>query len=160
MRPSGGWEGLTILGAEVKLLIFAEGTATQHPSEEKFFDVPSFIPTKGTVEKLRSWQRWDAEIRYLTSQRWDGNPQAVEATLRRFHFPPGILHYREEGEEYVDVVKRIHPDILIEDDCRSIGRQEMITPKLKPDWNIHGIVVPEFGGLSHLPDDPQELRSL
>jgi hypothetical protein len=33
----------------------------------------------------------------------------------------------------------------------------VITPKLKPEWNIHGIVVPEFGGLAHLPDDPEQL---
>jgi hypothetical protein len=142
----------------VKILVFTEGTATMHLSQEKFFDVPSFIPTKGAVERLRSWQERGAEICYLTSRRRDQNWQAVEATLRRFHFPPGELYCREEGEEYVDVVRRVHPDVLVEDDCKSIGWQEVITPKLKPDWNIHSIVVPEFGGLAHLPVDPQRLR--
>ena len=141
----------------MKILVFTEGTATMHPSPEKVLDVPSFIPTKGAVEKLRSWKERGAEICYLTSQRWDQDPQAVESSLRRFHFPSGNLHYRQEGEEYVDVVRRANADILIEDDCRSIGRQEVITPKLKPEWNIHGIVVPEFGGLAHLPDDPEQL---
>ncbi len=131
-----------------------------HPSQERFFDVPSFIPTSGAVQKLKSWQARGAEICYLTSQRCDQEPQAVEATLRRFRFPSGKLYYREEGEEYVDVVRRVGPDILIEDDCRSIGWQEVITPKLQPGWNVHGVVVPEFGGLAHLPDDPQQLRLL
>ncbi len=131
-----------------------------HRSQEKFFDVPSFIPTKGSVEKPRSWQERGADICYLTSKRWNENPQAVEATLRRFHFPAGELYYREQGEEYADVVRRVQPDVLIEDDCRSIGWQEVITPKLKAEWNVHGIVVPEFGGLAHLPDDPQRLRVL
>ena len=58
----------------------------------------------------------------------------------------------------LDVVARVRPDILVEDDCRSIGWQEVITSKLKPEWNIHGIVVPENGGLAHLPDDPEQLR--
>ncbi len=148
------------MGAEVKILVFTEGTATMYPSQEKFFDVPTYIPTKGAVEKLKSWQQRGAEICYLTSQRWNENSQAVEATLGRFHFPTGNLYYREEGEEYADVVRRVHPDVLIEEDCRSIGWQEVITPKLRPEWNIHGIVVPEFGGLAHLPDDPQQLRLL
>ncbi len=142
----------------MKILVFTEGTATMHPAQDKFYDVPSFIPTKSAVEKLSSWQERGADICYLTSQRWNGNTGAVEATLRRFHFPAGKLYYREEGEEYVDVVKRVRPDVLIEDDCRSIGWQEVITPKLKPEWSIHGVVVPEFGGLAHLSDDPQQLR--
>lgn len=141
----------------MKILVFTEGTATKHPSQELFSDVPSFVPTEGAVEKLAKWWEQGAEICYLTSERWDENPQAVQDTLRRFNFPPGELHYRHQDEEYVDVVRRVRPDALIEDDCQSIGRQEVITPKLKPDWGIKGVVVPEFGGLAHLPDEHREL---
>ncbi|MDP2949766.1 MAG: hypothetical protein Q8P22_09555 [Chloroflexota bacterium] len=141
----------------MKILVFTEGTATKHPSQEHFFDVASFVPTEGTVEKLTMWRAQGAEISYLTSQRWNDNPQAVEATLRRFNFPAGELYYRREGEDYVDVVRRVCPEVLIEDDCRSIGWEEVITPKLKAEWGIKGIIVQEFGGLAQLPDGHQEL---
>ena len=141
----------------MKILVFTEGTATKHPSKEQFFDVSLFIPTEGSIEKLTKWQEQGAEICYLTSQRWNEHPETVEATLRRFNFPVGELYCRDEGETYVDVVARVRPDVLIEDDCKSIGWDEVITPKLKGEWQITGIVVPEFGGLTHLPDDHKAL---
>ncbi len=141
----------------MRILVFTEGTATRHPSQERFSDVATFIPTDGAVEKLARWHEQGAEICYLTSRRWNEDHHAVEATLRRFGFPPGELHYRREGEEYVDVAGRVRPDVLIEDDCFSIGWDEVTTPKLKADWGIKGIVVPEFGGLAHLPDDHGDL---
>ncbi len=141
----------------MRILVFTEGTATRHPTPEQFSDVASFVPTDGAVEKLVGWREQGAEICYLTSRRRHEEHRAVEATLRRFGFPPGKLHYRREGEEYVDVAGRVRPDVLIEDDCSSIGWDEVITPKLETEWGIKGIVVPEFGGLAHLPDDHRDL---
>ena len=52
------------------------------------------------------------------------------------------------------------PDLLIEDDCKSIGGEaEMIYPHIDPGKKkfIHSIVVREFSGIDHLPDDLDEL---
>jgi len=146
----------------MKIMVFTEGTATDAPSREQRRDYASYVPTEGAVDKLTKWQLQGVEICYLTSRRWneDENLEAVQATLRRFNFPAGELYYRQEGEEYVDVVARVRPDVLIEDDCKSIGWDEVITPKLKTEWDIKGIVVPEFGGLAYLPDDCQGLLRL
>ena len=141
----------------MKILVFTEGTATRHPSEERRFDVASFVPTAGAVDKVSRWREQGVEICYLTSQRPADGCRAVEATLQRHGFPAGELHYRREGEEYVDVVRRVGPDVLVEDDCQSIGWDEVITPKLKPEWGITGVIVPENGGLAHLADDHREL---
>jgi hypothetical protein len=143
----------------MKIMVFTEGTATDAPSPEQRKDYASYVPTEGAVDKLTKWQRRGAEICYLTSRRCseDENLKAVQATLRRFNFPAGKLYCRQQGDEYVDVVARVRPDALIEDDCRSIGSDEVITPKLKTEWGVKGIVVPEFGGLAHLPDDYKEL---
>lgn len=144
----------------MRILVFTEGTATRHPSQERFYDVPSFVPTEAAVEKLRKWRQQGADICYLTSQRVDEKVQAVQAILRRFNFPAGELNYRRERESYVDVVRRVCPDILIEDDCGSIGWDEVITPKLKPEWGVRGIIVQEFEGLAHLPDDHGRLLEM
>ena len=52
------------------------------------------------------------------------------------------------------------PDVLIEDDCESIGGTKEMTithvnPKLKA--RITSIPVQEFGGIDHLPNDVSEL---
>lgn len=53
-------------------------------------------------------------------------------------------------------IERILPDILIEDDCESIGGDaEMIYPHLKAEMRggIISLVVKEFEGIDHLPDN-------
>jgi len=52
---------------------------------------------------------------------------------------------------------------LIEDDCESIGgMEEMTIINIKPDLKkkIKSVVVKEFEGIDHLPDDLKNLRLL
>jgi hypothetical protein len=76
------------------------------------------------------------------------------AVLERFGFPAGEIFFRQPGETYADVARRAAPDVLIEDDCESIGgEREMTYPHLRPEEQarIVGIVVREFEGIDHLP---------
>lgn len=53
------------------------------------------------------------------------------------------------------------PDILIEDDCGSIGGEpEMTYPHIDPKKKrqIKSIVVKEFSGIDNLPDKLEELK--
>jgi hypothetical protein len=72
----------------------------------------------------------------------------------------GSLQYREGKEEYKDIAERIMPDVLIEDDCESIGgEKEMTITHVSPDKKaeIKSIPLKEFGGIDHLPDNLTEL---
>ena len=63
------------------------------------------------------------------------------------------------AKSYGDVAGREAPDVLIEDDCESIGASQITYPQIPPDLRarIKSIIIPEFGGLDHLPDNPQAL---
>ena len=85
-----------------------------------------------------------------------------QAVLRNHSFPEGQALFRRRDEQYHDVAERVLPDILIEDDCESIGgEKEMTYPHIKPELKagIKSIVVKEFGGIDHLPEDLTELMS-
>jgi hypothetical protein len=79
--------------------------------------------------------------------------------LRTCAFPPGRVLAREPGESYGQVAAREMPDVLIEDDCESIGAAQITYPQIRPDLraSIKSIVIPEFGGIDHLPDLSQAL---
>ena len=49
--------------------------------------------------------------------------------------------------------------VPIEDDCESIGFGEITYPQIRPEVQarIKSIIVPEFGGIDHLPDSLQAL---
>ena len=83
--------------------------------------------------------------------------------MKKYAFPDGQILYRQNREEYKDVVERIQPlpDVIVEDDCESIGGEvEMVYPNLKPKLKdrIKSIVIKEFEGIDYLPDRISELR--
>lgn len=128
--------------------------------EPSVTDYAAYVPVGEAVAKLRQWQRQGARILYLSSHRRPENVAKDALVLERFDFPVGDVLFRREGESYADVARRVMPDALIEDDCESIGGDaEMIYPHLQPkeQAQITGIVVREFAGIDHLPDDLTKL---
>lgn len=156
----------------MKILIFTEGTILMHSSgfdvsrEERvlqvknFFaraprDFKSYIPVENSVETVKSWVSKGFEIYYLTSRRTLDEIADIQNVLIKNGFPSGQLLFRNKGEKYKDVAEKLLPDILIEDDCESIGGEPEMTytnvdPKIKS--KIKHIAVKEFGGIDKLAD--------
>ncbi|RPJ27896.1 MAG: hypothetical protein EHM33_06370 [Chloroflexi bacterium] len=160
----------------MKIMVFTEGTIFSHsnwlglPREEivqrvKDGERPDYagtIPIGNAAQKIQAWRNVGAEILYLTSRCSPDEVEQAWQILQRCGFPEGQLLFRLEEEEYKDVAERAQPDILIEDDCESIGGEiEMTYPHIRPEIKagIISIVVKEFGGIDHLPDTLTELFS-
>lgn len=147
----------------MKIMVFLHGTATK-PAK---WDIAGqsfahYVPTGKAVEKLKSWVSQGAEICYLTSHEKAAGVAVDKKVLAKYGFPEGEIYYRQNGEAYKDVAERVMPDILIEDDCASIGGEpEMTYPHIREDLKpkIKSIVVKEFQGIDHLPDSVNELLS-
>ncbi len=160
----------------MKIMIFTEGTLLMHSGakghsreeiveqvknrESSVRDFQNYVPRGDCVKKLKKWDKQGIRLIYLTSRRKPKEVEMIRNVLKNYNFPQGKLIFRKDGEEYKDVAERISPNILIEDDCESIGGEEKMTithvsPKVKS--KIKSIVVKEFGGIDHLPDDVNEL---
>lgn len=126
------------------------------------YDIVSYIPVGNAVDKLTKWQNQGAEICYLSSRRIKTEIETIRSILHKFHFPNADnLYFRQPGEDYKDVAERLMPDVLIEDDCESIGgAKEMTYTFIKPELKakIKSVPVPEFGGIDHLPDTLEKLK--
>lgn len=161
----------------MKLLIFTEGTIIMHTdakgnSREEIIrqsrkainpslrDWKTYIPIGNSLKKLQTWKEQGAEILYLTSRTTEHEVAQIKEVLIKNGFPEGQLFFRKPGEHYGLVAERILPNILIEDDCESIGgKKEMVYTHIKPHLQkkITLIVVREFEGIDHLPDDISNL---
>jgi hypothetical protein len=66
-------------------------------------------------------------------------------------FPPAGWLARRRSESYGDVAVREAPDVLTEDDCESIGADQVTYPQIPPAARarIKSIIIPEFGGIDH-----------
>lgn len=122
-------------------------------------DYAGYIPVGGAVAKLRRWHEAGATIDYLSSHRTAADVDADKLVLRDHGFPAGHVFSRQPGQSYGDVVAREVPDVLIEDDCESIGARHIAYPQIPAPvrGRIASVVVPEFAGIDHLPDNPGEL---
>jgi hypothetical protein len=160
----------------MKIMVFTEGTIFTHSSwlglpraevvrrvkEGERPDYAGTIPIGDAAKKIQAWRDAGAEILYLTSRRSPAEVEQAREILHRYGFPMGQLFFRLEGEEYKDAAARALPDILIEDDCESIGGEiEMTYPHIRPEirTEITSIVVKEFGGIDHLPENLSEFTS-
>jgi len=156
----------------MKILVFLHGTLIMHKNAENktreeiaqqvldkdksVHDYVSYIPVGNAVEKLKVWQRQGAEILYLSSHEIAEDVEKDKLVLRKYGFPKGQVFYRQSGESYKDIAEKIVPDVLIEDDCKSIGgEKEMTITYVKPEikQRIKSIVIKEFSGIDNLPDD-------
>lgn len=164
----------------MKILIFTEGTAIMHSSAvgksraervlqssenaPELDNFRAYVPNADVVGKLNRRQTQGAEIHYLTSRTLPNEIADVQAVLHQFGFPDATnLHFKQAHESYADVAEKVMPDVLIEDDCESIGGETQMThPHLRAEakkW-IHSIVTKEFAGIDDLPDDVSRLRSV
>jgi hypothetical protein len=125
------------------------------------YDFATHLPLGKAVEKLKTWKKQGATIMYLTSRRIKQEIDTIKRVLQKYDFPDRKnFYFRHQNEDYKDVAERLMPDILIEDDCESIGgKKEMTYTFIKPALKrkIKLIAVKEFGGIDHLPDDLDEL---
>lgn len=148
------------------ILVFTEGTAIMHAPGSKDDEKDFFkrhVPTKGAVEKIRTWRKAGAKIAYLTSRTEQREITQIRFVLRKFDFSRGRLFFRKKGEHYYnDVVARIGPDVWVDDDCAGIGGHspENGYLPLNPSLKILEVIIPEFGGLENLPDNPEELLKI
>ncbi|BCY16426.1 hypothetical protein hrd7_02750 [Leptolinea sp. HRD-7] len=145
-----------------RLLIFTEGTILGPRHWWEFFNDRGYVTINLCAEKIRRWYAQGARIAYLTSRRRPDDVAAIAKILTDAGLPGSTLYYRGNREEYHHVAENLIPDVLIEDDCRSIGGQRnwtitYVDHQIKP--RIHSIIVREFGGIGHLPDSLSDLLS-
>lgn len=155
----------------MKILVFLHGTTIMHKNavghtreeivkqvkekDKSVHDYKSYVPVGNVVKKLQNWKNDGAEILYLSSHETAEDVEKDKFVLKKYGFPDGQVLFRQRGEQYKDIAEKIMPDVLIEDDCESIGgKNEMTITHVKPELKkkIKSIVVKEFSGLDHLPD--------
>jgi hypothetical protein len=162
----------------MEILVFLHGTTVMHKNarglargrivrqvgegDESIHDYASYIPVGNAAMKLREWKGQGAIVCYLSSHRSAKDVETDKSVLKKHGFPDGQIFFRRNREEYKDVVERIQPlpDLIVEDDCQSIGGEiEMVYPNLRPELRnkIRSIVVKEFQGIDCVPDKISEL---
>jgi len=160
------------------IAIFTEGTILMHKTGHDFenranivaqakADIDSvhnyanYVPVLGVIDKIDFWANQGAEIYYITSRADYSEIQDILNVLNKFKFPQTHhLLFRTEGNSYTNLVEDLLPDVLIEDDCESMGENsEIIFPTISEPIKkrIKSWVVPEFGGITNLPNRILEL---
>ena len=87
-------------------------------------DYSSYIPVGNAVKKLKTWISQGAEIMYLSSHEDIESVEKDVQVLKKYNFPEAEVFFRQNMERYEDIAERLLPDVLIEDNCESIGGEK------------------------------------
>jgi hypothetical protein len=155
----------------MRLLVFLHGTVIMHASatgrtrEERVAqvriaadptlrDYAEYVPVDNAVAKLWRWREQGVRIDYLSSHQKAHDVAKDDWVLQKYGFPSGRVLARADGESYGQIAAREMPDVLIEDNCESIGPDQITYLRIRPELRsrIKSIIVPEFGGIDHLPN--------
>ena len=135
-----------------KIMIFVEGTILK-PKYNNIISricVTSYVPINNAIETLKKWQEEGYEIIYLTSLK-GRKAMKMAQHLDELGFTGSMVGYRQRNQDYATLIKEELPDILIEDDCESVGGEEnmcynILNEDLKK--SVKHIIVKEFNGIN------------
>jgi hypothetical protein len=163
---------------KMKIMVFLHGTTIMHKSglgkpprerakqvvenDPSIHEYESYVPISKANEKIKRWVEQGAEIVYLSSHQIEDDVKKDIQVLATFDFPDAPVLYRRGNETYAQIAERVMPDILVEDDCESIGGEiEMTYSHVSPQKRklMKSIVVKEFTGLDCLPDNLVDLKN-
>lgn len=133
-------------------MIFIEGTTFYTKPLLFLFTKYGYKPIGNAVKTVNTLHERGHEI-YLCSYARKARYNFITAIVDFYGMSYTEILCRERGETYSEIVERLKPDILIEDDCKSIGGlKECCITHVKEEikQNIHSIIVPEFSGIDDI----------
>lgn len=133
----------------MRIMIFIEGTTFYTKPLLFLFTKYGYKPIGNAVKTVNSLHEKGHEI-YLCSYVRKARYNFIKAIVDFYGMNYTEILCRKKGETYSKIVERLKPDILIEDDCKSIGGlKECCITHVKEEikQNIQSIIVPEFAGI-------------
>lgn len=133
----------------MKIMIFAEGTTFYTKFPLCLFTKQGYRPIGNAVKIINGWYDRGDEI-YLCSYLPRKRMWLIRSVVELYGMKVTKILCRDKGERYAHLVERVMPDVLIEDDCKSIGGLKKccitdVREELKPA--IRSVIVPEFEGI-------------
>ena len=133
----------------MRIMIFVEGTTFYTKPLLFLFTKYGYRPIGNAVEIVNALYDKGYEI-YLCSYVHKVRYCFVKSVIDFYGMKYTEILCRNKKEQYSDLVEQVKPDVLIEDDCKSIGGiKECCITNVKEEIkkNIQSIIVPEFSGI-------------
>ena len=140
------------VGKMKKIMIFIEGTTFYTRPVLFLFSRYGYRPIGKAREIINALYEQGNEI-YLCSYVRDSRSRFIRKIMDHYGVRYTDILCRNNKESYSDLVEQLCPDILIEDDCSSIGGEKKwcitgVNGVIRA--NIKSVIVREFGGIDHL----------
>lgn len=136
----------------MRIMIFIEGTTFYTRPLLFLFTKYGYKPIGNAVKTVNALYDAGHEI-YLCSYVHKPRCNFIKSVVNFYGMSYTEIVCRGRNENYSDIVERLRPDILIEDDCKSIGGlKECCITNIKEEIkrDIKSIIVPEFAGIDNI----------
>ena len=136
----------------MRIMIFIEGTTFYTRPFLFLFTKYGYKPIGNAVQSVNVLYDKGHEI-YLCSYVRKLRYNFIKSVVDFYGMRYTEILCRDKGETYSEIVERLKPNVLIEDDCKSIGGLKAccitdVKKEIKKD--IQSIIVPEFAGIDNI----------
>lgn len=101
-------------------MLFTEGAVIMSFSLLHRYDYPSYQPIGISIELINKWNGQGAEIVHCTSRK-EKQVSIIADILIKNGFCGTKRYYCDKNQTYRGIVELEKPNVLFEDDCKSIG---------------------------------------
>lgn len=139
----------------MRIMIFIEGTTFYTKFPLYLFTKNGYKPIGNAVNTVNALYDKGHSV-YLCSYVRESRYKFIKSVIDFYGMKYTEILCRKKGEQYSEIVERIKPDILIEDDCASIGGLKnccITNVKDEIKLKIKSVIVPEFGGIDNIKID-------
>lgn len=139
----------------MKIMIFIEGTTFYTRPLLYLFTKFGYKPIGNAVKTVNALYDKGYEI-YLCSYVRQARYSFIKEIIDFYGIKYTEIVCRAKGQQYSEIVEQLKPNVLIEDDCKSIGGLKkccITNVKEEIRVNIQSIVVPEFTGIDGITTD-------
>ena len=136
----------------MRIMIFMEGTTFYTKPLLFLFTKHGYKPIGNAVKIVHALYDHGHEI-YLSSYVRKARYPFIKSVVDFYGMKYTAILCRDRGQTYREIVEQLKPNVLIEDDCKSIGgtRACCITNvKEEIRKEIQSVIVPEFTGIDNI----------
>ena len=134
----------------MKILLFIENNV---------LNSDDLSPVTGVASKVQGWISNGAEVEFVTGIHKFLDLKKVDEAIQKLGVSHPKIHARAEGEKYINIVREVKPNILLENETNS-GEEKKVADRLKPEDKVNCIFLTGEKGVDSLPVDKDALRDI
>jgi len=129
--------------------------------EKNILQPKTLEPREVLRKKLAKWIENGVEMEFITGISKFLDLKKANESLKKMDVDSPVVHSKQNDKDFIDLVKKISPDVLIEN-VDSLDSEQTVCSKLEnsDDIDTFGMLISDPKEILDMPDTPDKLKAV